>query len=401
MGRAFFMRFWIYILLLLPIFSFGQDLTGTWKGRIYQEPNKEYYFEIRIESLDKNGHVKGTTFIKEEVSNNFGTIVFTGDFAGSNFTFQESVVLKEDKDGKGYYPSNQFYWCIKKGTLKLSENDKQWRLTGPWTAKMLCPPGTIDVWKDKEVIQEKELSSNCDQPQDASFMLGAWKGKFKQYSCGIDDTFPMVVFITDYEGLKFEGMFIWTDMIYAEDSRSKLEGELKNGKVYFYEPSIISGSGLVLDGVYESEFESCDRICGFWSRPKHNPNVCPSMKPGMKGGDYCLDQYKIPTIFFDHSSSKLNKSEQSKLDELAQFMKSFPSLKFQVDGHTDNTGSNAFNALLSKNRAQIVVDYLVAQGIKSARFKWNYFAHTQPLNQNKSEKEKAENRRTTIQIINN
>jgi outer membrane protein OmpA-like peptidoglycan-associated protein len=377
----------------LTSFAFGQDVTGVWIGTIYQEPDKEFYFEIRVDSIDEKGNLSGTTFIKEESSNNFGTIAYTGSFIGNTFKFQESEVLKEDKRGDGYHPSNNFYWCIKSGQLKISENTENYRFTGWWESTGTCQPGTIDVWKKKKPKQEVDCDLNS-----ADFLFGLWTGTFVQHSCGVNHSSPMIILIDKVDGLKFSGVFIWTALKYSQDSRSTLEGEIKDGKIYFYEDGIISGGGLVLHGTYENSLLACDEMKGFWFMEKKS-SQCPDMKPYENGGDYDLTHYLIPTIYFDHNSSKLRPKSIKDLDEFSKFLTDFPSIKLSLDGHTDNTGSNARNVILSKERANAVIEYLVKKGVKRSRLQISHYAHTQPAKNNKSEEGKQLNRRTEIRIV--
>lgn len=390
------MRYILYIAVLLNFLSFGQEIKGTWKGTLYQDGNKKYYFEIRVDQEDEDGKISGVTYVKESKSGNFGTISFTGTYKNKVLRFQEKEILKEDKEGKGYYTSNNFYWCIKNGTLNLSESDNKYKLRGDWQAKDDCPGGSLTVEKDKENT-EKE---NCDKLLSADFMLGAWRGKFTQHSCGVNNTFPMVVMIDRIDGMKFYGMFIWTDMQYAEDSRSTLEGEIKDGEVYFYENEIISGSGLVLNGIYKSKIINCDKLSGYWYRDYQSKVDCQEMEPYENGGDYKLDHYIVPTVYFDKNSTELRTKSKKDLDEFARFLKDFPSLKFNVDGHTDNTGSNAWNLRLSEKRAQMVIDYIVSKGISPKRFIYKFHGSLAPAVKNSSDENRQLNRRTEIKIKN-
>jgi outer membrane protein OmpA-like peptidoglycan-associated protein len=389
------------IFILLPSLILAQDisheeLVGTWTGTTTQEPDKEFYFEIRIDSVDKDGNLSGTTFIKEERSNNFGTISYTGTFEGNTLRFQETEILKEDKRGDGYYPSNNFYWCIKSGKLRISENSKKWRLTGRWEAGGTCKPGVVDVWKDKKK-EEKKPKLECDL-KSADFLLGLWKGEFYQHSCGVYHKSPIIIMIDHVDGLKFSGEFIWTAMKYARDSRSTLEGEIKDGKIIFYEDELISGGGLVLHGEYENTLVSCDKMDGFWYLPKPQGG-CGDLKPYESGGEYDLIHYLIPTIYFDHNSSELRSKSINDLDEFAKFLTDFPSIGVEMNAHTDNTGSSAWNMILSKKRAQVVADYLSKKGVSSRRIKFSYHAHTDPAEDNKTEDGRQLNRRTEIKII--
>ncbi|MCB9224894.1 MAG: OmpA family protein [Crocinitomicaceae bacterium] len=397
------MKFILIIALLFPLSLLSQDIKGTWKGILKQNPDKQFYFEIRVDEVDSKGNVKGITFIREESSNNFGTISYSGTFLNNVFKFQETEILKEDKNNSGYYASNNFYWCIKKGELKFSENEKKFRLNGAWESTGTCVPGTIDVWKDKKIekvtppVKDPPKQLECDL-KSADFLLGLWKGEFYQHSCGVNHRSPIIIMIDRVDGLKFYGEFIWTAMKYASDSRSTLEGEIKNGKIYFYENELISGGGLVLHGEYENKLTACDKMDGFWYLPKPQGG-CGDLKPYQSGGEYDLTHYLIPTIYFDHESSALRPKSITDLDEFSKFLIDFPSISVQLNAHTDNTGSNAFNMILSRERAQVVADYLTKKGISSKRIKFNYHAHTQPAESNKTEQGKELNRRTEIKIV--
>ncbi|UKN01342.1 OmpA family protein [Paracrocinitomix mangrovi] len=384
--------FLLFILLGKTVLAQQDVETGTYTGELTQNGKQKFYFEIRLDTIESNGIAKGTTFIKETQSGNFGTITFLGTYKDGQLNFQEKEILKEDKSKDGYFPSNNFYWCIKKCQLTLNKEDKAYKLIGTWTAGGNCGGGKINVSK---AISEKD---NCDKITTADFLLGAWTGKFKQHACNVNATYPMVVWIQEVNGLKFKGMFIWTDMQYAEDSRSTLEGEIKNGQVYFYENEIISGSGLVLNGIYKSKIINCDQLDGYWYMEKIG-NQCNDPQVLKNGGDYNLDHYVIPTIYFNHNSSELSAESKNKLDKFGQFLKDFPSLKFEIKGHTDNSMSNARNLILSNERAQIVINYLVSKGISSNRFKHSYFGSLSPAVENKNESNMALNRRTEIIVI--
>ena len=74
-------------------------------------------------------------------------------------------------------------------------------------------------------------------------------------------------------------------------------------------------------------------------------------------------------VHFDFDSASLQDSAKPLLDNLASAMKSdrLVSLKFNVEGHTDAKGTEAYNLNLSQKRAQSVVRYLVDHGVEPDR----------------------------------
>ncbi|MEX1003525.1 MAG: OmpA family protein [Crocinitomicaceae bacterium] len=392
------------ILLILFLFSslvtFTQDIQGKWIGTITQNPNRSFYFEIEINTAtDKDGSVSGTTFIREEKSGNYGTIKFSGTFKNNVLSFQESEIIKEDRSKKdGYWGTNTFYWCIKKGELSFEQSEDKMVLKGPWTGAEGCPPGNISVSKKVTQNESKEITDCWGDPPSADFLYGIWTGNFKQYSCGVYGNSSMIILIDKVEGLTFSGVFIWTGMQYAEDSRSTLEGEIRDGKIYFYEREILTGSGLVLNGTYTSTLPECDKMKGIWTLDAPTTE-CPEKTVTESGGDYLLTHYKIPTVYFDTDQSDLRKKSIKDLYQFSDFLKKFPSLKIEISAHTDNSGSNARNLILSEERAKVVEQLLISRGIKKSRITITYHAHINPCASNSTPEGRQLNRRAELKII--
>ena len=72
-------------------------------------------------------------------------------------------------------------------------------------------------------------------------------------------------------------------------------------------------------------------------------------------------------ITFPVDSYAIQPQFQSTLDEVAQTLASYNQTYIDVLGHTDSTGSDAYNQTLSVSRAQAVADYLASRGVAAAR----------------------------------
>jgi outer membrane protein OmpA-like peptidoglycan-associated protein len=86
------------------------------------------------------------------------------------------------------------------------------------------------------------------------------------------------------------------------------------------------------------------------------------------------------------------------LDQVAQVLRDHPALKVVVEGHTDNVGKETFNLRLSQRRAESVRAYLVKKGIDPARLDAKGYGSTKPIASNRTQKGKAQNRRTDFVI---
>ena len=111
------------------------------------------------------------------------------------------------------------------------------------------------------------------------------------------------------------------------------------------------------------------------------------------------EQVRLDNIFFELNSSDLKDESLVELNKIIKFMASNPFLVIEIGGHTDNSGSKAYNLNLSDDRARSVKDALVQRGIPSDRIQTKGYGMSVPLNTNSSEQERALNRRTELKII--
>ena len=107
----------------------------------------------------------------------------------------------------------------------------------------------------------------------------------------------------------------------------------------------------------------------------------------------------LKNIFFDLNKYELKPESQVELDKVVQLMKDNPTVKIQINGHTDNSGRTADNMVLSENRAKSVTTYLLAKGIQPARLSFIGWGDTRPLADNATEQGRAQNRRTELKVL--
>ncbi|GAA4298740.1 hypothetical protein GCM10023183_07280 [Nibribacter koreensis] len=107
----------------------------------------------------------------------------------------------------------------------------------------------------------------------------------------------------------------------------------------------------------------------------------------------------LSNLFFDTGKATLRTESRTELDKLYQFMKSNPSLKVEIAGHTDNVGQPASNLKLSEARAQEVVKYLVSKGLSASIFQAKGYGETQPKANNTTEENRQLNRRIELRIL--
>src|SRR5690606_2261971 len=107
----------------------------------------------------------------------------------------------------------------------------------------------------------------------------------------------------------------------------------------------------------------------------------------------------LENIFFDVDKYDLKEKSVTELRKIIRFLMENPAVRVEISGHTDNTGSAAYNLQLSERRAQSVMDYLVSHGISTERLIPKGYGSQQPIASNDSEEGRQANRRIEFKII--
>ncbi len=116
-----------------------------------------------------------------------------------------------------------------------------------------------------------------------------------------------------------------------------------------------------------------------------------------KGDNITLDMPGNVTFAFD--SAALNPQFNEVLGKVAQTLSEFDQTVIQIAGHTDSTGTHAYNMKLSEQRAGSVKSFLASRGVPSQRMQTVGAGPDHPIADNSSEAGRAENRRVEITIV--
>ncbi len=110
------------------------------------------------------------------------------------------------------------------------------------------------------------------------------------------------------------------------------------------------------------------------------------------------DTFERP-ILFDFDSAVVKKESYYIIDEIVDVMMANPRIRLEIQGHTDNIGTQEYNQKLSERRAKAVYDEIVKRGIDERRLRWRGFGYSVPKTSNETEEGRAENRRTVFEIL--
>lgn len=107
------------------------------------------------------------------------------------------------------------------------------------------------------------------------------------------------------------------------------------------------------------------------------------------------------TILFDLNKATIRQESYGTMQSIANIMKEYPNASFLIEGHTDSSGSDAYNQNLSEQRAASVRTYLGGLGIDSSRLQSRGFGESRPIATNKTKAGRQQNRRVDVSLISN
>lgn len=103
-------------------------------------------------------------------------------------------------------------------------------------------------------------------------------------------------------------------------------------------------------------------------------------------------------ITFATDSAQISSNFYTSLNNLANSFRQYDQNTVEIVGHTDSTGARDYNMSLSQRRAQSVADYLIAQGVSSARVTTRGAGPDQPVASNANEAGRSQNRRVEVNL---
>jgi len=129
---------------------------------------------------------------------------------------------------------------------------------------------------------------------------------------------------------------------------------------------------------------------------------------GFEDGDGCPDsiilrkgdKFKVENIYFKSGSDVLTKNSYPALEAAKKIFDDYPTIKIQIEGHTDNVGDPKYNLVLSQKRANSVMKYLVdTLGVYYKRLKAVGFGEEHSVEDNSTKIGRAKNRRIEFKVL--
>jgi outer membrane protein OmpA-like peptidoglycan-associated protein len=106
----------------------------------------------------------------------------------------------------------------------------------------------------------------------------------------------------------------------------------------------------------------------------------------------------LSDVLFDTGKYTLKPGAREKMAKLSGVLLAYPGLKIEIEGHTDNVGSDEYNQRLSQQRAEAVREYLLSQSVPSSSVTAMGFGKANPVASNDTAAGRQQNRRVEIVV---
>lgn len=162
---------------------------------------------------------------------------------------------------------------------------------------------------------------------------------------------------------------------------------------------VVDARGCPLDADHDGVCDGIDRCPDTPTDKKVDAQGCPLPEP------------KAPPIFvekkvvvldgveFDDDKSTLRPMSMNTLDRVAESLKDWPAVRVEVQGHTSEPASWAYNLALSQRRAEAVRSYLISKGVAGHRLVAKGYGKSRMIAENRTPEGQQKNRRVELHEI--
>jgi OmpA-OmpF porin, OOP family len=218
----------------------------------------------------------------------------------------------------------------------------------------------------------------------------------------VDNTLNVKIYLTPVEKLKMTGMILDKKTSQPVDAEFDL----------YYDTDIIKDDvRIAKGGKYEETFSKFGWYLVDIFAPGYLNTVDTIWVINLSRATIHKDYFLTPletgltvrlnNVYFDFGKATLTPDSYPELNRVADFLKRNPSVHLEIGGHTDTEGPHEFNLVLSRNRAQAVVEYIITKGANRSQLTFMGYGETKPIDLRENHLARATNRRVEFKVIKN
>jgi peptidoglycan-associated lipoprotein len=135
------------------------------------------------------------------------------------------------------------------------------------------------------------------------------------------------------------------------------------------------------------------------TQPNRDGTIPPTDNNAHPGWAEDPSALRAQTVYFEYDKSSIKGSEQSKLDDVANYLKNNPAAAVKVEGNCDERGTEEYNRSLGERRALAAREYLVHAGIDAGRVDTISYGEDKPVETGHDESAWSKNRRDEFVVL--
>jgi len=146
----------------------------------------------------------------------------------------------------------------------------------------------------------------------------------------------------------------------------------------------------------EKEAQEAARLKEEQAKKEFERSLVAKRTPGIEGEVF--ESSLLKPIHFDFDKYDIRPADTEILKGNSAFLKKFPNVKIQIEGHCDERGTNEYNLALGERRANSTKKYITSLGITADRVSTISYGEEKPMDPGHNEEAWTKNRRANFLI---
>jgi outer membrane protein OmpA-like peptidoglycan-associated protein len=256
--------------------------------------------------------------------------------------------------------------------------------------------GRADFPKPNENIDLQNLLSALEQQPELKIEIGGYTDNTGSHSSNVEISQKRAKFVRDYlisrgidgERISYVG-YGPKKPIYSNRYKSTREGN-RRIEIKILDKKKEDYSKLVEESMDDDKNKSS-------TMPIHTFNALFNKQQTIPFGTELV----IESLQYEPNEVNVPDVAKKDLDKLIQWLKENPKMKGEIAGHTDKSGLEDKNLLLSEQRAEKVYQYLLENGVIERQISYNGYGSSKPIVSNKYQHGRDTNRRIAFKLVGN
>ncbi len=175
---------------------------------------------------------------------------------------------------------------------------------------------------------------------------------------------------------------------------------LSTGILKKFRFAVVGGAMLLAVGCAQQTVKSDEGVSTASAAPSKSSGMMEAERMmKMSAFKKALSEFGSNVVYFDFDKAGIRSDMRPVMDQKAQFLLEYPSVRIQIEGHCDERGTAEYNVALGHRRAQSTKKYLVSLGVSASRIDTVSYGEERPDDPRHHELAWAKNRRAKFNVI--